>query len=1522
MLWPQENTVKIPSQRITSTDVIFEVAIVHKQVNDMPLHGGDKPRVYEHVSIFCGSDFQQILFFVLFLALALSPTTRLLAQTSSSYDLSGNLLAQSNEIVSAEPQFQQTTPAYSIAASNGLLSVSAPVTGAGPFAYQWLFNGLAIFGATNASFLATNASTVNLGSYQLVARNNAGAVTSAVINVSFDTDHSGLPDAWQMQYFGSLGNDPNADPDGDGVSNYQEYLDGTNPMNARSVKPRLNISTSPGGTYSVTPLKPKYQLGDVVQVTFTADQGKSLIGWYGTNAEPEPESLNITNSSFVMKMNSTAWIAGQFGIPLQQALDATDLVWTTGGNADWFGQTNTTYDGVSAAQSGPIQVGRQTWLQTVLDYSNPVEFGFHWSVSSEEGHNHLSFNVNGNQINSLSGGKGQIVWQYSTIYLPPGTNVLLWVYAQDVSDSDVGWINLDTGWLDQVQVTPLSAGTGTSDVAAWGDDSNAQTNVPSGLTNVVAVAGGFAHSLALQSNGTVVAWGDDSYGQISVPANLSNAVAIAAGGYFSLALSRNGAVAAWGDDSYGECNVPPGLSNVVAMAAGAYHGLALENDGSVVAWGDNSNGQTNVPPGLTNVTAVAAGDYFSVALQSDGTVFAWGDNSYGQTAIPAGLTNVVAIAAGQLSILALEGDGTVLGWGDDSYGQIGIPSGLSNVVAIAAGDYFSLALQGNGAVVAWGDDSYGQTNVPSGLSNVVAIAAGGYHSIAAFNNGSPFIARKPAGANVYSGATALLSVGVVSVSPLTYQWRLNGADLPGETDSTLSIADAEAINAGLYSVVARNSQGTVGILSATLTVGDSAPVILGQPATQAVFLGDEPALSVAATGSLPIDYQWQFDGTNIDGATDATLAFVYGVYAADLGNYQVTVSNAFGFTISSNAALTQLPAPVVPLTAVVAWGNDIFGQSDVPPGLSTVVAIAAGFTHSMALQSNGSVVAWGDNSDGQINVPPGLSNVTAIAAGGYASLALQSNGTVLAWGDNGNGETNVPPGLSNVVAIGGGFENDFALESNGTVAPWGNDSLGFVPPGLGNIIAIAGGGYHSLELQSNGTVLAGGGGNSGETNVPPGLSNVVAIAAGASHSLALQSDGKVVGWGDDSFGEIDVPPGLSNVVAIAAGSFFSLALQGNGAVVAWGDDSFGETNVPTGLSNVVAIAAGGYHCLAIFNDGSPLITWESVNANVYSGTPALLSFGAAGAPPLSYQWTLNGTNLPGATNATLSLPDAQLTNAGSYSVVVGNSLGVAASSSGTLTVIQSPPIIQVQPVSQTVPLGPPAATAAFSVEATGSLPLGYQWQLNGTNIAGATGATLDVANVSVANVGNYRVIMSNSFGVTVSLSAALTRAFSMVAAWGDNSKGETNVPPGLSNVVAIAAGGTFGLALESNGTVVAWGDDTYGETVVPPGLSNVAAVAAGYDFGLALEGNGTVAAWGDDSLGQTDVPPGLTNVVAIAAGGIFNLALESNGTVVAWGDDSSGESSTPPGLSNVAAVAAGYDFALALEGDGTVVELG
>jgi hypothetical protein len=129
-----------------------------------------------------------------------------------------------------------------------------------------------------------------------------------------------------------------------------------------------------------------------------------------------------------------------------------------------------------------------------------------------------------------------------------------------------------------------------------------------------------------------------------------------------------------------------------------------------------------------------------------------------------------------------------------------------------------------------------------------------------------------------------------------------------------------------------------------------------------------------------------------------------------------------------------------------------------------------------------------------------------------------------------------------------------------------------------------------------------------------------------------------------------------------------------------------------------------------------------------------------------------------------------------------------------------------------------------------------------------------------------------------------------VLGWGDNSCGQTTIPAGLTNLLAVAAGAAHTLALQADGTVLGWGDNSCGQTNVPAGLSNVMAITAGADHSLALQAGGTVAGWGDNSFGQTNAPPGLNNVVAITAGAGHSLALQSNGTVVGWGAGSPGSS--------------------------------
>jgi hypothetical protein len=187
---------------------------------------------------------------------------------------------------------------------------------------------------------------------------------------------------------------------------------------------------------------------------------------------------------------------------------------------------------------------------------------------------------------------------------------------------------------------------------------------------------------------------------VYVPAGLSNVVAIASGDSHSLALKNDGMVVAWGFDHSGTSGltlVPAGLHNVVAIAAGADRSLALKDDGSVITWGKSQGGSqvTPMPSGLSNVVAISTTVWHSMALLADGTVRAWGDDYWDQSTVPAGLTNVVAVAAGQRHSLALKADGTVVAWGDNTYGQINAAASLSGVVAISAGDLHCLALAAN-----------------------------------------------------------------------------------------------------------------------------------------------------------------------------------------------------------------------------------------------------------------------------------------------------------------------------------------------------------------------------------------------------------------------------------------------------------------------------------------------------------------------------------------------------------------------------------------------------------------------------------------------------------------------------------------------------------------------------------------------------------------------------------------------------------------------------------------------------------
>ena len=428
---------------------------------------------------------------------------------------------------------------------------------------------------------------------------------------------------------------------------------------------------------------------------------------------------------------------------------------------------------------------------------------------------------------------------------------------------------------------------------------------------------------------------------------------------------------------------------------------------------------------------------------------------------------------------------------------------------------------------------------------------------------------------------------------------------------------------------------------------------------------------------------------------------------------------------------------------VVVWGDNANGQRNVPVGLSGVTAIAGGYDHTVALKSNGTVVAWGYNDLGQTNVPLGLTGVVAIAAGSHHCVALKTNGTVVAWGYNATGETVVPGGLTGVTAVAAGYYHSVALKSDGTVVAWGDNAYGqrAVPAGLSGVTAIAAGDRHTVALKSDGTVISWGN-NIG--NPPVGLSGVTAIAAGGNQIVALKADGRVVAWGDNGSGQTNVPIGLSGVTAVAAGFYHTVALTlmpivaaqpTNRAVNVTSNTTFvvtatgtaplsyqwfGLTPLLSGATGTAQVAGGFVFDAQVVSGGSGYVQAPAVRfvggggsgatatATVNNGAIVALTIvgpGSGYTSPPTVQIDLPNGFLSGQTNAALTLTNVGTNDAGAYFVVVTNAYGSVTSSPATLTV-NVPVAITQQPLGIVTALG---SNATFTVGASGTLPLSYQW---------------------------------------------------------------------------------------------------------------------------------------------------------------------------------------------------------------------
>jgi hypothetical protein len=168
----------------------------------------------------------------------------------------------------------------------------------------------------------------------------------------------------------------------------------------------------------------------------------------------------------------------------------------------------------------------------------------------------------------------------------------------------------------------------------------------------------------------------------------------------------------------------------------------------------------------------------------------------------------------------------------------------------------------------------------------------------------------------------------------------------------------------------------------------------------------------------------------------------------------------------------------------------------------------------------------------------------------------------------------------------------------------------------------------------------------------------------------------------------------------------------------------------------------------------PAIVTQPIGKTVQEGANVSFNVVATGVGAITYQWQLNEQNLAGATGSTLNLNGVKLNTAGRYRVLVSSQYGVTISDTVSLIVnANPPPTIVTQPISKSPAEG---TQVSLTVTATGLGALTYQWQVNNQNIPGATSSTLVLSAVRPSANGNYRVIVGNPYGTTISTEATVT----------------------------------------------------------------------------------------------------------------------------------------------------------------------
>jgi gliding motility-associated-like protein len=638
---------------------------------------------------------------------------------------------------------------------------------------------------------------------------------------------------------------------------------------------------------------------------------------------------------------------------------------------------------------------------------------------------------------------------------------------------------------------------------------------------------------------------------------------------------------------------------------------------------------------------------------------------------------------------------------------------------------------------------------------------------------APIITVQPVSLNVCDGGSVNFNVTAPG-SGLTYQWRrgatnlVNGGNISGATTSTLTISPATMADADTdYNVVVTGSCPTSATsVNVSLTI-DSAPVITIQPADQTVCEGMPVTFTVAATGT-GLTYQWMLgntslvNGGSISGATSSSLTINPTTAADAATDYNVIVSGSCPSAVTSvDAELIINTAPVItlqPVDQTICEGNS-----------ATFTVSATGTALTYQWMVGGSNLVNGGNISGATSSTLTINPATAADAAADYSVVVSGACPASATSVDAALIINTSPVITAQPADQSVCEGSAATFS----------------------VTAAGGGL-TYQWMRGGTNLVDGGNISGATTSTltidpamladadtdysvlimggcPSTSVNVALTVNVGPPITIQPiDQSVCDGGSVSFTVTASGPVL-NYQWMRGGT--NLVDGGNISGATTSTLTINPANPADAVTDYSVVVSGGA-CSTTSVDvfltinSSPAITVQPANVTVCEGTSATFTVTATGTG-LTYQWRqgtnnmIDGGRISGATTSSVTIDPVMLGDASAnYNVVVSGTCPSAVTSADITLTVDPATVITVQPANQTVCEGNPVS---FTVTASGTAPLGYQWMrggvnlVNGGNISGATSATLTIDPAMTADAGtDYSVMISGACPSVASANVTLT----------------------------------------------------------------------------------------------------------------------------------------------------------------------